>query len=274
MFGNVQFGEVDHWVLVVYPDAGEAGGSWQVPRKRRKRTEKPSSEHEEEPEDPWEELQRPTEGMAEPLGAWQSRSALEAARRARAQVRRYCASNRLNRLGTLTYAGEGCRDMVVVREHIGEFFRVLRDSLGGDAFPYLWTTEWHKTHGLHVHFAVGQYIPRRLISETWGHGFVHIKLLGDLPVGTGKLGEARRAAGYLSKYVGKNIDDARRIQGLHRYDVAQGFAPRKERFHGRQWSDVVDQAVERMGAGPVRMWRSDDEPGWDGPPAGWLQWAG
>ena len=54
----------------------------------------------------------------------------------------------------------------------------------GRPLAYLWTAEWHKTgHGLHVHFAIGEYIRRSLIEQSWAHGFVHIKLLGDLPVG-------------------------------------------------------------------------------------------
>ena len=75
-------------------------------------------------------------------------------------------------------------------------------ALDGAAFPYAWVPERHKSdHGLHLHFAVGRFIRRSLIERSWGHGFVHIKLLGDLPVGTGTVEEARRAAGYLSKYV-------------------------------------------------------------------------
>ena len=80
------------------------------------------------------------------------------------------------------------------------------------ALPYVWVPEWHKTgHGLHLHFAVGRFVPRGMIEQAWGHGFVHIKLLGDLPVGSGALAEARQAAGYLSKYVGKSFDDDGRI---------------------------------------------------------------
>ena len=70
-------------------------------------------------------------------------------------------ANRLNRLGTLTYRGAGNHDPMLLRRHVGEFFRALRSSLGGDPLPYVWVPEWHKTdHGLHVHFAVGRYIPR------------------------------------------------------------------------------------------------------------------
>ena len=42
----------------------------------------------------------------------------DAERRARGKVRRYCAANRLNRLGTLTYAGAGCHDPGQFREDL------------------------------------------------------------------------------------------------------------------------------------------------------------
>ena len=66
---------------------------------------------------------------------------MEAARRARAMIRRYCAANRLNRLGTLTYAGEGCHDPEQLRSHVAVFFKGLRRDLGGRRLPYLWVPE-------------------------------------------------------------------------------------------------------------------------------------
>jgi hypothetical protein len=150
------------------------------------------------------------------------RSRQEAARRARGRLRRYCAGNRLNRLGTLTYGPPFCTDAARVRQDLGVFFRRLRESLGGDPFPYAWVPELHADgQRFHAHFAVGRFIKQGLIKEAWGHGFVSIKLLSDLPVGSGSLEESRRAAGYLSKYVAKSLDDAR-VPRRHRYDVAQG----------------------------------------------------
>ena len=203
------------------------------------------------------------------------RSAEEAARRARAKVRRYCAANRLNRLGTLTYAGEGCHDPLLLRRDVARFFRSLRSGLGGERFPYLWVPEWHKSgHGLHVHFAVGRYVKRGLIEEAWGRGFVHIKLLGDLPVGSAAMAESRAAAGYLSKYVGKAFD-AGRMGGLHRYEVAQGFQPEVVAVWGRSEWEAIGRASELMGGqAPETIWRSAETEGWSGPPAVWLQWAG
>jgi len=204
------------------------------------------------------------------------RAASEAARRARGKVRRYCAANRLNRLGTLTYRGDGCHDPMVLRADVAGFFRRLRAERDGRRFAYLWTAEWHKTgHGLHVHFAVGEYIQRCLIDRAWGHGFVHIKLLGDLPVGSGAVGQARKAAGYLSKYVGKAFAEDGRILGLHRYEVAQGFEPARVEVWGRTRTDAVREACRLMGGEvPQIVWTSDQAEGGKAPPAVWLQWPG
>ena len=234
------------WGLTLYPEAGEAGGRYYG------RGERSGIRGEVEP-DP-------------------GRSEVEAARRARGKLRRYGAAHRLNRLGTLTYASPGCQDPLALRSDLARFFRSLRGSLGGDAFPYVWVPEWHKTgHGLHAHFAVGRYVRRELIEEAWGQGFVHIKLIGDLPVGSAALEEARVAARYLAKYAGKAFDVAR-LKGLHRYEVAQGFQPQAERLFGRRLDDVIDKASERMGRAPSVRWTSADAPRWRSPPAVWLAW--
>jgi hypothetical protein len=238
------------WYFSLYPDAGEGGGSFQY------------------------SVRRVPAFVAAGSGKDPERSNEEAGRRARANLRRYCSANRLNRLGTLTFAGEGCHDPVELRMHLGNFFRDLRPALGGKPFPYVWVPEWHKTgHGLHAHFAVGRFIKRSLIESAWGHGFVHIKLLGDLPVGSTDLSEARRAAGYLSKYVAKSFADSSvRAMGLHRYDVAQGFRPRPVSLVGRTADDVLDQASAVFEARPVFEWASSSVEDWQGPPAIWAQW--
>lgn len=241
------------WVLNVYPGAGEAGGCF-VPSVVRRSTG--------------------VRGAA----ADPQRAAVEAGRRARGSVRRYCAHNGLTRLGTLTYAGVGCHDPREARADVGVFFRRLRDGLGVDALPYLWVPEWHKSgHGLHLHFGVGRYIPRGLIAEAWGHGFVHIKHLSGVPAGSGQWGQARRAAGYLSKYVAKSFeveDQAQRPAGLHRFDRAQGFNPDVVRLMGVSAGEVIGQACEVMGGRFTRSWSSDEMEQWRAAPAVWLQWGG
>lgn len=173
----------------------------------------------------------------------------------------------------MTYEGLGEHDPVAVRAHVGDFFRSLRYGLDRGAFPYVWVPEWHKSgHGLHLHFAVGQYVPRALISSAWGRGFVHIKLLSDIPVGSGRFAEARLAARYLGKYVTKSFGDVDK-PGLHRYDVAQGFNPPLRVLTGRSRADVVAQACRVMGNHPEVQWLSDDTEGWRGPPSVWLAWS-
>jgi hypothetical protein len=232
--------------LSLYPEAGEGGGCLSVRRGFEGAGGRP---------DP-------------------GRASAEAARRARGKLRRYCAANRLNRLGTLTYAGEGFHDPSALRLHVAAFFRGLREGSGGERMPYVWVPQWHPGgHGLHVHFAVGRYVPRRLIEDAWGRGFVHIKLLSDLPVGSGRLAEARKAAGYLARYVGRDLDDEQRPAGLHRYEVAQGFQPDKLHVYGGTAEDVIERASRHFGAAPQRVWLSAETEGWRGPPACWAQWA-
>jgi hypothetical protein len=233
------------WALSLYPEAGEGGGCLSVSRMVLRSGGPPNVE----------------------------RAAEEAARRAKAKIRRYAAANRLNRLGTLTYRGEGCHDPVALRTHLASFFRELRGGLDEGRFPYLWVPQWHPGgHGLHAHFAVGRFVPRRLIERSWGHGFVHIKLLDGLPVGSGELAEARLAARYLARYVGRDVESERRLAGLHRYEVAQGFQPAKVECYGASAEDVIDRASGYMGSSPERVWLSSSTEGWRGPPACWAQW--
>ena len=243
----MRHGHRAYWSFNLYPQAGEGGGCF-VPTLRRA-------------------------PLARGTAADPERSQQEAARRARAKLRRYAAANRLTRLWTLTYAGAGCFDQGQVRADVGEFFRELRRALGR-AIPYVWVPEWHpEGHGLQVHFAVGQYVRHGLIKEVWGRGIVHVRLIGDLPVGSGTLEEARAAAGYLAKYVSKSIGDER-VPRLHGYEVAQGFQPEKIALRGDSEAAVVAEASERMGARPARMWRSAGQEGWQASPAYWCAWAG
>ncbi len=107
----------------------------------------------------------------------------------------------------------------------------------------MWVPQWHPGgHGLHAHFAVGRFVPRKLIERSWGNGFVHIKLLDGLPVGSGALAEARLAARYLARYVGRELEDGRRLAGLHRYEVAEGFQPAKVECYGASAEDVIERA--------------------------------
>jgi hypothetical protein len=200
------------WTFTLYPEAGEGGGCFQPA------------------------LRRPAVGGGAPDV---ERSEQEASRRARAKLRRYIAANRLNRFATLTYVGEGCFDHQQLRTDGAEFFKGLRRELGRKPLPYAWAPEWHPGgHGLHVHFAVGRYVRQSLIKDVWGRGIVHIKLISDLPVGSGPLEEARLS------------------------------------LLGRSEEAVLADACEVMGGVPSQVWRSADREGWRGPPAYWCGWPG
>ena len=238
------------WSFTLVPAAAEGGGSFRA------------------------SLRRKPEYVARGNASDPERAASEAARRARTRLRRYCAANVLNRLGTLTYRGSGNHDPALIREHLGSFFRDLRGALGGDPFPYAWVPEWHKTdHGLHAHFAVGKFVRRSMIEAAWPHGFVSIKLIGNLPVGSTPLSEARVAGGYLANYVAKSFaDPVARELGSHRYDVAEGFQPARIGFTGTSPGEVLAKASEHMSAAPAVVWDSSEADDWQGPPAVWAQW--
>lgn len=238
------------WELVLYPDAREAGGSFTS-----------ALEH----------VWVPAGAASNP-----TRAAEEAARRARGKVRRYAAANRLNRFGTLTYGPPRETDPARVRKHVGLFFRGLREGLGGRALPYVWVPELHKdgVH-FHLHYAVNRFVSRGVIGSAWTRGIYDIRLISDLPVGSGVVEEARVAARYLSKYVSKAFTDpTARPPGMHRYDVARGFQPSTRLLTGRTREEVLDQACAALRSEPSRVWLSDEHEGWGGPPAVWAQWPG
>ena len=245
----VELARTAYWQLGLYPGAAEANGSFQ-PALARERHYVPR-------------------GKGHDAG----RCLEEAARRAGGRLRRYCAHNRLNRLGTLTYDGTGCLDQLELRHDVGLFMRRLRQELGR-SFPYAWVPEWHPGgHGLHAHFALGRYVKWSLINDLWGLGRVDIRLLRQRRMGSGALEESRQAGRYLAKYVSKGMAEGREF-GLHRYDVAEGFQPTVELIKGRTAADVVAEASERMGSAPLRLWRSRGERRWFGPPALWVAWGG
>ena len=64
------------------------------------------------------------------------RSMEEAGRRARGRLRRYCVANRLDRLVTLTYRGEGCHDPGTLRADVAAFVKRLRRVRHLRSFPY------------------------------------------------------------------------------------------------------------------------------------------
>ena len=125
---------------------------------------------------------------------------------------------------------------------------------------------------LHVHFAADRFITRGALTNAWSHGFVHIKLIGDLPVGSGVRGEARRAGRYLAKYAAKDAVAGGQPAGLHRYEVGQGFQPPSMSIDAATADEALEWATLLMGGEPEYVWRSRDQEGWDRPPAIFASW--
>jgi len=251
MVGEVQGSEAElpGWRLRVYPEAREAAGVFRASFDQR-----PG----------W----RGNPGEAVNPERCQD----AAASRARGKFRRYTVANQLTRMGDVTYRGSGCQDPLELREDMATFFRNVRAGLGGRRIPYVWVPEWHKTdHGLHAHYAFGRYVRRSLLEAAWGRGFVHIQLIGDLPVGSTAVDEARQAARYLAKYIGKDFDKGR-MAGLHRYEVGQGFQPREVVVRGVTLGEAIAHASEVMGGRPAEVSLSDEWPNWTGPSAVGLKW--
>lgn len=237
------------WRLSVYPAAGEAGGRFYSSRDDRR-----------------------TNGAVDAPPVDPERSRLEAGRRARGKLRRYCAANRLSRLGTLTYGPPFCTDPRQVRLDVAAFIRNLRGALGGAALPYAWVPELHRDgQRYHLHFAVGRYIPRTTIDDAWGHGFISIKLLSNMPAGTTEWDRSRRAAQYLGKYVSKSFEAHH--GGLHRYEVGQGFQPDALLVTGKTAAEAIERASLEFGSPASFVWRSRDLDYWPAPPAVWASWS-
>jgi hypothetical protein len=156
-----------------------------------------------------------------------------ACNRAKVRVRRYCVSNRLNRLVTLTYAGAGCYDADQVAKDVHAFMVRLRSEMKlapKERFPYLWVRELHPGgHGYHVHMIVGRFIHYDLIERAWGLGQTNVRKIRPQeapgrPSSQGHRAVARSAAAYVQKYVAKSFQDEPTVpKGSHRYDCGQGF---------------------------------------------------
>lgn len=218
-------------------------------------------------------------GRGGPLGSDRhqggaGRSMEEAGRRARGRLRRYCVANRLDRLVTLTYRGEGCHDPGALRADVAAFVKRLRRVRNLQSFPYAWVPELHESgHGFHVHLAVSQYLPKDEVEAAWGHGWVDLRRLASGMEYASEASRAKLAASYLAKYASKQW--ATKLAGLHRYEVGEGHQPKWMRLTSDTFEAVLTAAVWVMGGHqPVEVRSSSDWAGWMGPVTRWVRWDG
>ncbi len=195
------------------------------------------------------------------------RARQEAERRARTKTRRYCTANKLFRMSTLTYRGDGQHDYRQMCEDVRRFMVRLRNTQWrGKAFPYLWVAELHPGgHGWHVHLLLPRYVLKERLAEIWGHGFVDpikISTKGN------EAAACRVAASYVAKYVSKAYET---VPNRNRYKCAEGYQPREEVESVQAIGAVAIAHVSEFyfnGAKPVRIWSSSELPeeDWRGPP--------
>jgi hypothetical protein len=154
--------------------------------------------------------------------------------------------------------------------HVRALFKRLR-TVVGKRFPFLWTTEWLPGgHGLHVHFAVAQYIDQPAVVAAWGQGII-VNVSGP----KGKLygqrarERGRRVGRYVAKYVAKAPAAP---AGKHRYEVAQNFQPEERLLTAPDLVAALQLASAEMGGLPARSWDSASDPDWAAGRTIWLGW--
>ncbi len=197
--------------------------------------------------------------------------------RAKAKVRRYARANALTRLWTLTFDDEHLPDDRAGAMRAGAAFVRRLQKLLGRTFPYVVVVERGSkgTRRLHVHLAMGFYVPMDTLRNTWGQGFVYAQNLGDRGEDERKV--ASRVAGYVAKYVEKSFGEvaaAGRRRGDHRYEVGQGFQPATEVVEDQgDEADAFRSAIALVGDGlPTYVWSSEAIKEWRGPPVRVLRW--
>lgn len=205
------------------------------------------------------------------------RSAREASRRARAEMRRYCVANRIDKLWTLTYGGEAPTDWSQVWEHIEAFRKRLWAHLGRRIPMVVVIEEGSKNGRLHVHPAVSEYIDQADMAKLWGHGFVFVRKIKANPsprrTTPSRSDLARIVAGYLSGYLIANGKKAHAQDGRaghgKRFSTTRGFSPSCDRIRVETMAEAHMIVFREMGTDFSYQWASSDLEDWDGPPV-WI----
>ncbi len=132
---------------------------------------------------------------------------------------------------------------------------------------WLAVLEWHPGgHGWHVHMVVDRFVPKGLVAELWGWGFVDARRIAVRGDG-GSMGAARRAASYVAKYLTKSQDPAApaHVPGDHRYLRPLGMHWTEIEFEG-WFPDLVARSWALLGGNIGWLWWSGHEPSWRASP--------
>jgi hypothetical protein len=200
------------------------------------------------------------------------RSAKEADRRARAEMRRYCVANRLNKLWSLTYAEEP-DDWATVWEHVEAFRKRLWAHLGRRIPMVVVIEEGSRNGRLHVHLAVHEWLDWADVVNLWGHGYCFVQKIEAKKNERTTLSasdQARIVASYLSGYLIANAKKAHAQDGRSahgkRFSTTRGFSPGCERVRVETLDQALSLVYRTMGPTPSYLWSSSTLDEWDGPP--------
>ncbi len=141
--------------------------------------------------------------------------------RAGSKIRELVLANNLKYMWTLTYSEE-ITDIEKVKADFNNFKRNLKKRIKHE-FPYVAVIEIQEERSekagkdiLHIHFATNKRINIKKVNESWLNGFVFVSEFS---------GELFKVAGYLSKYIKKDIDKSQvRLKDKNRYMVSKGLA--------------------------------------------------
>jgi hypothetical protein len=117
--------------------------------------------------------------------------------------------------------------------------RALRAELGyRGAYAIGW--ERHRSGAWHVNVVIGERVEYEDVGRTWGHGNVWVSRFSSRQ-GESARDAARRAAAYVAKYVSKEFETVGE-EGIHRYEVAQGFQLRVVRVFALSATGIIEEA--------------------------------
>lgn len=188
-------------------------------------------------------------------------------RRAQAQVRRLVAEHELVRMLTLTQReATTAQQRPEVLHRVQLFVKRLRRRV--PRLKWLAVLEWHPGgHGWHVHMVVDRFLPKALVAECWGHGFVDARLIRPKS-GAGGRAAVRQAATYVAKYLGKGEGEHEQPpheRGDQRYLRAEGMHVTELAAEGT-FEQLVELAWEWLGGRVGWAWWSGGADEWRGPP--------
>lgn len=232
--------------------------------------------------DPGEKRKQGTKGQGD-----RERSKTEAGRRAKSQVRRFARFYNLRFMVTLTFPGDGVHDYEKSYKVLSEFVHHHGWLLHQGAGFYLSVPELHPGgHGWHWHVLVSQRYSREaltrlrvgwtefLISRGFERPIREDGSAGFVRVHVKPYQNAKQAAGYAAKYVGKTFEEGTVGFGRQRYLRSKGHTVKVKRW--REWSldRVLARVREEAPEAFVFDTRQTAQEGteWTGPPMVYASW--